>query len=288
MNDSTDMKYELRLRTAGMFSNVNEVVQYLHLAEIGKYTFHIDWRHSCYKEDKYGSNPWEYYFEQCFSFPESSSSLTLLPVGKPIACSQHNIITPRIHEGQCNPLLLPSNRQIPYRLITQYLHLKPDIKERIEHFFQQHFSTYMIGLHLRGLGRNHGGAAQMRHKGQEKLTIDYDRFFPYVDSRLIQEPDTKIFVCSDSQDVIDCVYRRYGDKVVTYDASRSAFGEMHAGHQKNEGISFSPYKLGLDVVIEAYLLSKTHYFIHGNSNVANFVLSLAPDLESNYVYQSSS
>jgi len=60
---------------------------------------------------------------------------------------------------------------------------------------------------------------------------------------------------------------------------------MHANHPKNKGLSFSPYKLGLDIVMEAYLLARTDYFVHGNSNVANFVVSLNAQLRSCYVYE---
>ena len=84
-------QFELRMRNAGMFSNVNEVIQYLHLASTNNFQFMIDWRHSCYFEEKFGSNPWEYYFEQCFPDADSVESLPLfyqlanrLPVVKTI------------------------------------------------------------------------------------------------------------------------------------------------------------------------------------------------------------
>ena len=155
----------------------------------------------------------------------------------------------------------------------------------IDQFERQHFfSQQVIGLHLRGLGRNRGGALQMRKQGQSTFGIDYGRFFSAVDKKLEENQHMKLFVCSDSQDVIDHTVQVYQDRVITFSASRSAFGEMHANHQNNLGLDFSPYKLGLDVVVEAYLLAKTDYFIHGNSNVANFVLCLNPLLESTYVY----
>ncbi|MGU9956384.1 MAG: hypothetical protein ACNYPI_01685 [Arenicellales bacterium WSBS_2016_MAG_OTU3] len=55
-------------------------------------------------------------------------------------------------------------------------------------------------------------------------------------------------------------------------------------NNKNKGLTFSPYKLGLDVVVETYLLARTNYFVHGTSNVANFVLSVNDRLDSFYVY----
>lgn len=47
----------------------------------------------------------------------------------------------------------------------------------------------------------------------------------------------------------------------------------------------SPYKLGEDVVIEAFLLARTNFFIHANSSVANFVLCLNPALPHHDIYE---
>jgi len=277
--------YELRLRNSGMFSIVNEVVQYLHLAQTHGYEFFIDWRHSCYLDSSRTDDPWEYYFEPCFPTANKAQSVALLPVGKSVACAKDNVITPRLVDGKCKPLLLPNNRGIPNKLIEDHIQLKPYVRELIDAFVENNFAEVTVGLHLRGLGRDHGGAGQLRAKGHKANEIDYQRFFDPVDELLQRHGTAKVLICSDSQDVIDHTVGVYGDRVITYDASRSEFGEMHANHPKNAGLEFSPYKLGLDIVVEAYLLSRTNYFVHGNSNVANFVISLNAQLDSTYVYQ---
>ena len=277
--------YELRLRNSGMFSIVNEVVQYLHLAKTQGYEFFIDWRHSCYTDQARNEDPWEYYFEPCFPLVNKVSGATLLPVGKPIACAKDNVITPRLTDGKCKPLLLPHDRNIPSKLIEGHIRLKPHVRQLVDAFIADHFTGVTIGLHLRGLGRDHGGADKLRVQGNKSNEIDYQSFFEPIDNLLVQHPEAKVFVCSDSQNVIDHTVDVYGEQAITYDSSRSEFGEMHANHPQNKGLDFSPYKLGLDVVVEAYLLAQTDYFIHGNSNVANFVISLNANLDSTYVYQ---
>ena len=126
--------YELRLRNSGMFSIVNEVVQYLYLAQRDGYEFFIDWRHSCYRDPDQEGDPWAYYFEPCFENLERQGEEKLLPVGKSIACAKDNVITPRLHDGKCRPLLLPHDRSIPHALINKYIRLKPLIREHIEQF----------------------------------------------------------------------------------------------------------------------------------------------------------
>ena len=140
----------------------------------------------------------------------------------------------------------------------------------------------VIGLHIRGPGRVVG----VRDRSKEVATTEglgLPSYFRAVDAALLTRQRARIFACSDSSLVIDAIAERYGDRVITYDASRSEFGEMHANHPSNAGLSFSPYKLGLDVLVEAYCLSGTDFFIHGNSNLANFVVCRNPTLEHLYV-----
>jgi hypothetical protein len=60
---------------------------------------------------------------------------------------------------------------------------------------------------------------------------------------------------------------------------------MHERRESPENEQFSGYKLGEDILVEAYLLAHTDVFIHGNSNVANFVLCKNPDLRAIYAYE---
>ncbi len=279
-------RFQLRLRSAGMFSNVNEVVHQLHLAALGNYQFRINWRASCYLEPEKGGEPWLYYFENCFDSDQWPGDLPRLSGGKAIACCKNNLITPRLKEGQCAPLLLPQDRHLPAKIIRQYIKPNQATSEIIQQHLEKFTGRYVIGLHIRGLGRNHGGAASiLRRHGRGQLEMDYDRFFAVIDKRINQQPDAAIFVCSDSLTVINHVVKTYGERVISYPASRSDFGEMHAGHANNQGFEFSPYKLGQDVMVEAHLLANTDFFVHGNSNVANFVLCKNPNLDSVYVYQ---
>jgi hypothetical protein len=99
---------KLLLRPAGMFSNVNEVIQQLHIAEQQGYRFIIDWRDSCYLDPEHDQDPWLYYFEECFpDIDVDREHLPDLPTGRVIAYARGNIITPRFADGVRDPLLLP-------------------------------------------------------------------------------------------------------------------------------------------------------------------------------------
>ena len=357
--------FELRLRNAGMFSVVNEVVQHLYLADTNGYEFYIDWRYSCYLDPHYEGDPWNYYFEPCFNISDETklkrlspvdnlieifltkSAISLarlakrlpdgnliaiflnklatflaepaislsvlktrlpdgnlivfflnklaiflnkrtkrLPIDSSVLFAKDNIITPRKVDGYVR-MLLPHDRSVPNQVIKKYLRLKPFVIEIIDEFVKTHFSEVTIGLHIRGVGHNDELSSFIKDRNGN--SINYERYFQPVNAALLKYPDAKILACSDSQDVIDHIIEVYGERTITYESTRSAFGEMHNKHsqQKNKGLTFSPYKLGLDIVVEAYLLARTNYFVHGNSNVSNFILSLNDRLDSFYVYADS-
>lgn len=281
---NADEIFLLRLRKDGMFSNVNEVVEQLRLAQEGGYRFHIEWSRSCYRDPQRSQDPWDYYFEPCFpELPAPDSDLPILPGGVPIACSRANVITPRLEDGKCNPLLLPRDRNAGYDLIEAHLKLKPDVANIVERFIGDNFRDTMIGAHIRGPGRLDGGSGAMRRKLNPAGGVPYEVYFNAIDDALNAHSGAGLLVCSDSSEVIDRAQDRYGSRMVTYDAERSAFGEMHAGHDENEGQEFSTYKLGLDILVEAHLLARCKHFVHGNSNVANYVLCASPWMKHDYV-----
>lgn len=276
--------WRLELRPAGMFSNVNEMVEQLRLAELGGYRFVTNWSRSCYRDPDRPVDPWTYYFEPCFpGLEELDDDLPVLPGGTSVACTRDNIITPRLEDANSNPLLLPKDRQGAHDLINRYLHLRPEVSAIIDSFAETYFTGPVIGLHIRGPGRIDGGALTLRKPHLSDGGVPAELFLRHADAALDKFPGAQIFACSDSSLVIDQVQAEYGDRVVTYDATRSVFGEMHANHPKNAGQVFSLYKLGLDVLVEAWLLARCDFLVHGNSNVANFVLCAAPDLPHDYV-----
>lgn len=277
--------YRLKLRSAGMFSNVNEVVEQLRRSRREGYEFQIDWSASCYRDKTREEDPWSYYFEPCFPQRELiPDTIPDLPGGVPVACCRDNIITPRLDDGQCNPLLLPNDRYQAHDLIREHLHPKPHVAEYVDQFRQKNFRPRMIGLHIRGPGRTDGGVPELRKRYASDFPIPLEPFFRQLDAALDLLPDAGIFACSDSSQVIEKIQETYGDRVISQSAQRSDFGEMHANHPRNQGQTFDNYKLGFEVLTDALLLSKTDIFVHGNSNVANFVLCAAPYLLHAYVH----
>jgi hypothetical protein len=212
--------------------------------------------------------------------------LDVLSGGESIACARDNIITPRVRDGVCDSLLLPEDRHLPNRIIERYLHLLPPLRHRIDSFRQTRLKGRYVGLHIRGAGRTDGGVPALRAGLPMTAGVPLETYFVSMDRCLQQDDDVSIFACSDSRFVLDAICKRYGKRVVTYPAQRSEYGEMHVvGKEENAGESFDRRRLGEEVLVEAYLLAGAEYLVHGNSNVVNFVLCLAPGLRHHYVYE---
>lgn len=276
----------LKLKNGGIFFNVNKVIDFIYRAKKENYKFVIDWGDSCYKDGSMEGDPWNYYFEDCFE-PVSKYNIHNLKIAnRPGFRPENNIIRP--HTGEY--LLLPKNRYLVHQYISKYIKLKPHLTKIINEFKKENFNEHIIGLHLRGPGRIDGGVPKLREKYNLKNDVPFDLYFKCVDTQLKKHPEAKILLCSDSQMVINECKNKYKDKIIIYKASRSEYGEMHNNiHQNakdaNKGLTFSNYKLGEDVIVEAYLLSAANFLIHGNSNVSNFVLCNNPNLYHTYVFK---
>ena len=156
------------------------------------------------------------------------------------------------------------------------------MRDEIDRFTKDHFKGPVVAAHIRGPGRLDGGTASLRRRAGAEREVPYHLYFDAI-NRALTSNTSQILVCSDSSVVIERAQMEFGDRVLTYTASRSKFGEMHANHRENRGQEFSPYKLGLDVLVEAHLMARCNFLVHGNSNVANFILCAAPALAHDYV-----
>lgn len=264
----------LHLRAAGMFSNVNEVVHQLYLSEQQGYRFVIDWSNSSYKTPDLHGDPWGYYFEDCFNdLPADTDLYRAEPL--PSVFDQDNIITPFSN----GVMQAPANRQAAHRIIKTYIRPKPHITSRVDAFVAEHFTDYTIGAHIRGPLRTDAGG-RMRSRLKLKNGVPFETYFEPIHQKLTARPEARILICSDSEMVIDETRHEFGDRVITYEATRSDKGEMHL----DKSMGFDPYKLGEDVIIECLLLARTNFFVHGYSNIANFILCKSLSQEACYPY----
>jgi hypothetical protein len=307
----------LKLRNAGMFSNVNEVLDNIIEADKKEYKFAVEWKSSPYgKQDN--DNAWAYYFEQPYEV-DGSRKLgyieTVLGTKKEVVAPHVELVVPKtvnVFKSTSKDttffLLPPKDREAVHPKIEKRLNLKNDIKEKVDSFAKKYFDGRVIGVHVRGSGGNHGGSAYFRKLYETEQNVPFSKFFQEVDKQISTNSDTKIFVASDSDLVISRFKNRYGQRLIQSESMRTESGEMHHSSMVESFKKFlkdvvnlkamnlkqliDSYKIerkreeiGIDVIVDACLLARTDYLIHGSSNVTNFVLCKNPYLENKFVFQ---
>ena len=172
-------------------------------------------------------------------------------------------------------MYLPQDTTIPHRLIRRHLHLNAATRAALDAAAAQLPRGPTIGVHMRGPAGLDGGNRDARAAHGGPYAVPYDLFRRHIDAALATRPDARILLCSDAANVIDRMREIYRDRIVTYDAFRLPTGEMHSRIMRGEAMDTTPYRLGLDVVIVAYLLGRTDLLIQDYSNVSRFVRRLS-------------
>ena len=267
----------------GMFSVVNELIDHFYVGDLNGYKIKPRWKRSPYKSAEHGDDVFLYYFEPLYTPNANDEEIGRV---KKHARRKGNLITPT-ENGYLDQ---PKSREVVQKIIEKYIKLKKNIIKKINDFEKNNFKDKKIlGVHLRGGGILTGtyhplNSDNVDEKKKQKIAlkngVPYELFFEEIDKYLNDNKDASIFLCSDSEDVILQCKKKYEDKIITYDSTRTNVGEMH----HDNSLQNMKYKLGEDILVEAYLLSKTDYLIHGSSNVTNFVLCNNSKLENHFVY----
>jgi hypothetical protein len=173
-------------------------------------------------------------------------------------------------------LLPPSDRRAVHRIYATEFTLQHSIVERIGVEAEQYGVDECLGLHIRGPLRIHGGVGGMKARlGLEQHAVPYHLYFEKVDDLLDRNSFSGLFVFSDSSDVISRVRNRYGNRVISRQGSLlTPVGEPHLKRDWQDIES-----VGMDIIIEAGLMAKVKFLIHGNSNITNCVQVMNPELE---------
>lgn len=228
--------------------------------------YYVDFSKNCQYADssvKTTDNVWEYYFEQ--------PHIQTRPPVEEISTTIDKIID--VPESEFRDVFMKnasheyiSRRRLEYgNIIAKYLKLKPHIEEKVSNFVSTYFKgKKVLGVHFRGTD----------HPDKKEV-------FEYLQTIKNKAVDYDIIFCaSDEAARYNALKTVFGKKVISYDSIRST--SSHPLHHSNDPTYYSSipgYKLGEDVIIEAFLLSKTDFiFCCSNSNVNYLARAINPTL----------
>lgn len=154
------------------------------------------------------------------------------------------------------------------KLSKQFI-LKPEITKLISAYTAEHFSSSpVVGIHYRGTDKVDGS-------GAEAGRVSYESVVSLVD----QLPDAPlIFLATDEQQFLECMKHHFGSRLLCLDSRRSTNGEpvhMSAGHA---AVAVDGYELGLEALLDAYLLAETDLLLRTDSNLSRVSTYIHPRL----------
>lgn len=243
-------------RHAGFMSYYMQVISNLYAVHKTHNKLYVKFTENMrYKDIRHGKNVWEYYFKQ----PYNINTSTDLQNSREVVW----------HENCLNISCRPTEDIITKAslMVNTYINLKDCIKEKINNCLNTYTNQTDKVLAIHKRGTDHGTDAPL---------LDISEYFTETDKHI--DNYNKILICSDEEFTVNAFKSRYGiDKVFSYNSIRAAapttLGVHHSIGMKD------PYKMGEDVIIEAYLMSKSDMLIKTVSNVSNASLFINPLLK---------
>ncbi|CAK0750876.1 hypothetical protein CCP3SC5AM1_1740001 [Gammaproteobacteria bacterium] len=147
-------------------------------------------------------------------------------------------------------------------LFQNYLRPVPRIAAKVEDFVARHMRTRpWVAVHIRG--------SDKINESPQLVSVNA-KYFSFIDRIIELNPNIGVFLLTDSAPMIDEFNRRYGNRLLCTQASRSASNVGVHYMSGQDGVA-----IGEEVLIDALLAIRCHYFV-GNqeSNVSLAIASL--------------
>jgi len=259
--------------------------------------------------DRYGArNVWEYYFEPLSPYritdvaeadearlehctiwefsrretdpfirpPESTMTIGSIPVsaGTVVSAAFPSNVVDWVWE-------MPRKRKLQLHCeIADSIRLRQTVSQKIDRFCETEMAgSRVLGVHIRGAER-----APERALFAPDGMLPIDHYLREVDAYMGEHPKSLIFCATDTQWPLDLLRERYGPSVLSYPAQRLGRAEEAVGLHHLPPGQVDRGRLGEEVLIEGYLLSKCDFLIHGPSNVSLAATLLSPSLDHVDIY----
>ena len=143
------------------------------------------------------------------------------------------------------------------------------MKQIVDNYYEKNMKDFfIIGMHWRGT-----------NKWSEVKLIDPTAVLEKAISisKTVKKP-FKYFVASDEMNFIKLAQQKLRDAPVIFYEQAERSSNHNVAFYMDPSTTASPSKRGLDVLVEALLLSKSNVLIHTVSNVSTGALFFNPDL----------
>lgn len=259
---------------AGFFSNYYWVLGHVVFAEKLGYIPVVDMENykTLYSEEgpvNGETNAWNYYFENVGKEGlEEAYRSGRYVFGRERAMHKYS---GRYSKGNYR---FPTEKAVAFYhpIIEKYIKIKKDILNGFEKEYEEKFAGKTVGIHIRG--------TDMKNNLGHPLPAETESFFKSVKQILAEDIQIKtLFLATDENEVVRVFEKEFGKGyiLVINDAFRSDEQEdnrktgIHEMKVENAR-ECHKYKMGLEVLKDAWFLSKCDYLVCGHSNITNTVI----------------
>lgn len=215
-------------------------------------------------------NAWEYYFHQPGSL-SLGEALTQDPL------DNGGLIAGRF-TTESPPVIPPLDLLARGRgLVKKYIRLKPDIRDRVDAIIPLGAGGDMLGVHVRG--------TDMR-KHRPPLHPAPNTAETYLEQAILLDQEfsyRKIFLACDELETVALFRSQFRERLLTIPAHRTAMAHIDMPREAGFKWLFERdrdrhrYLLGLEVLLDALLLSRCGHLACGASNVSRGAMYFAPE-----------
>lgn len=253
-----------RQGAAGFFSNYLFVLGHCVIAEENGWIPVVDMKNykTPYNEKEQingTKNAWEYYFNPYCKIP-----LDEILKDKCVYLSTFDYPVEKVPYYSLGVGRYPDRKMVKklQPFIDKYCSIRDDIKIMFDQEAEKYEWSQCIGVHVRG--------TDMKMASAHPRPLSLQKIIKKIDF-VMEKTSNKyhIFLCTDEIRVEEEMRKRYGERLVLLDAYRSADGKqgIHKEKDRDDIRENHHYLLGLEVLRDAYFLSKCSILIAGKSNV---------------------
>lgn len=224
----------------GFFANCNDVARQISQCLLHNESWHIVWGEEMpYYDKDIGDNAWEYYFKQLYPYNEINHVVS--------GCVD------LVHSHG-------SFRNTMNFLYSNFFHLNDKTVEYLAPFTDILTTNKTLGVHIR---RTDKFLVGQFGTPPSQAPVDLDLFKYEIDA-VIDNYD-KLYVATDCITALEYMQKNYTNKIVfnTECTRGEGTNSIHNNYKDISG-----YKKGLDVLCDAYNLSKCKHLIRSTSNVS--------------------
>jgi hypothetical protein len=229
--------------------------------------------------------PWEYYFEPLNEYTVETAEAgenqisDIFMVGEFDFDMANKFLIANVHSYE--PLALwnlldtpleKEHRRKVHDIIKKHVIVKSNILEKVNSFYEKHFSGNVLGVHVRGTDKK----LEYPHKA-----LPMSAYITETQRYLAAHPDSKIYVASDNNEIIREMMLTFGQKrMIVHPSVR--MGRYFSPDPICLTSATGP-KHGEECLIETLLLAKTAHVICTDSNVAASALFMNPECSVSYL-----